>query len=69
VTTPQTVGLAVALAALVVALLVTSARLVGQIAERFGEDPRPWQLRMLPLTVFGPLVVWLILSRRGGGCA
>ena len=66
-TTLQEVVLALALAAVVVGLLVTSSRLVGQIAERFGEDPRPWQLRMLPLTVLGPIVTWLILSRRDGG--
>jgi hypothetical protein len=59
-------GLAVALiaVALVGAVLVLSARLTGQVAERFGEDPKPWQLRMLP---FGPVLAWLLLSRPGGG--
>jgi hypothetical protein len=37
------------------------------VAEQFGEDPRWWQLRMLPLNVFGPFVAWMILSRRGSG--
>jgi hypothetical protein len=65
--TAQAVALGIALAAVLVGLMVTSSRLVGQIAERFGEDPRPWRLRMLPFTVLGPLITWLLLSRRGGG--
>jgi hypothetical protein len=52
---------------LVGAVLAVSAVLVGRVAEQFGEDPRWWQLRMLPLNVFGPFVAWMILSRRGSG--
>ena len=51
----------------VAVVLALSMRLTGQVAEHFGEDPRPWQLRMLPFALFGPLVLWLLLSRRGGG--
>ena len=64
---PERIALGVVVAAVVVGLLVTSSRLVGRIAESFGEDPRPWQLRMLPLPLLGPLLTWLLLSRRGGG--
>lgn len=64
---PERIAVAVAVAAVVVGVLVASTRLVGRIAERCGEDPRPWQLRMLPLPVFGPLLTWLLLGRRGGG--
>ena len=62
-------GLAVALisVALVAAVLVLSARLTGLVAVRFGEDPKPWQLRMLPLGPFGPVLAWVLLSRPGGG--
>ena len=52
---------------LVAAVLVLSARLTGLVAERFGEDPKPWQLRMLPYGPFGPVLAWLLLSRPGGG--
>jgi hypothetical protein len=48
-------------------VLLLSARVTGQVAERFGEDPRPWQLRMLPFGPFGPVLAWLLLSRAGGG--
>ena len=58
--------IAVGTVALVAGVLVLSARLTGQVAERFGEDPKPWQLRMLPLGPFGPVIAWLLLSRPGG---
>ncbi len=60
---------ALAFATVIVAagVLVASVLLVGRIAEGFGEDPRRWQLLMLPFTVFGPFVAWIVLSRRGGG--
>ena len=48
-------------------MLAVSAVLVGRVAEQFGEDRRWWQLRMLPFTLFGPVVAWMILSRRGSG--
>jgi len=59
-------------AVLVVAIVVfitlrVSMRLVGQVAEEFGEDPARWRLLMLPFGVFGPVVARVILSRRGGG--
>ena len=57
----------VAVVAVGAAVLLLSARLTGQVAETFGEDPRPWQLRMLPFAVFGPIIAWLILSRGGSG--
>ena len=58
----------VALIVLVVgAVLAISYRLTGLVAEQFGEDPALWQLRLLPLALFGPIVLWLLLSRRGGG--
>ena len=62
-------GLAIAAGAvvLVAAVLVLSARLTGLVAERFGEDPKPWQLRMLPFGPFGPVLAWVLLSRPGGG--
>ena len=52
--------------AVVAAVLLLSARLTGQVAENFGEDPREWQLRMLPFALFGPVILWLLLSRRNG---
>ena len=53
--------------AAVAALLLVSVRLTGQVAESFGEDPRPWQLRMLPFALFGPVIAWVLLSRGGRG--
>jgi hypothetical protein len=53
--------------AVVAAVLLLSARLTGRVAENFGEDPRIWQLRMLPFALFGPIIAWLILSRGGSG--
>ena len=50
----------------VAAVLLLSARLTGQVAESFGEDPREWQLRLLPFALFGPILLWLLLSRRNG---
>jgi hypothetical protein len=44
-----------------------SIRVVGRVAEQFGEDPARWQVLMLPFSVFGPFVAWAILSRRNGG--
>ncbi len=60
---------ALAFATVVVAagVLVLSVLLVGRVAAAFGQDPRRWQLLMLPFTVFGPFVAWIVLSRRGGG--
>jgi hypothetical protein len=58
---------AVLVVAVVAAVLVLSSRLTGLVAENFGEDPRPWQLRMLPFALFGPIIAWLILSRGGSG--
>jgi len=52
--------------AVVAAVLLLSARLTGQVAENFGEDPREWQRRMLPFALFGPIILWLLLSRRNG---
>ena len=62
-------GLAIAAGtlALVAVVLVLSARLTGLVAERFGEDPKPWQVRMLPFGPFGPVLAWVLLSRPGGG--
>ena len=59
--------IAVITVVLVGGVLAVSAVLVGRVAEQFGEDPRWWQLRMLPFALFGPVVAWMILSRRGGG--
>jgi hypothetical protein len=67
VTLPQTLAIAVVGVAVVAGVLWMSAQLTGQVAERFGEEPRSWQLRMLPFGLFGPFVLWFILSRRGGG--
>jgi len=53
--------------AVVAAVLLLSSRLTGRVAENFGEDPREWQIRMLPFALFGPIILWLVLSRRGGG--
>jgi len=64
--TASEIALVVALVAVVVGALVLSARMVGVVAERFGEDPRYWQPRMLPFAFFGPVVLWLLLSHRGG---
>jgi hypothetical protein len=52
---------------IVVAVLLLSARLVGQVAEEFGEDPATWQARMLPFGMFGPVLARAILNRRNGG--
>lgn len=49
------------------ALLLVSARLSGQIARGFGEDPAYWQARTLPFGFFGPIITWFVLNRRGGG--
>lgn len=61
------VAVAIMVVAIVAAVLVLSIRFTGQVAERFGEDPKPWQVRMLPFALFGPIILWLLLSRRGGG--
>ena len=53
--------------AVVASVLLVSARLTGQVAESFDEDPREWQLRMLPFALFGPIIAWVLLSRRGSG--
>ena len=53
--------------AVVAAVLLLSVRLTGQVADNFGEDPREWQLRMLPFALFGPVIAWVLLSRRGSG--
>jgi hypothetical protein len=53
--------------AVVAAVLLLSSRLTGLVAENFGEDPGEWQRRMLPFALFGPIILWLILSRRGSG--
>lgn len=65
----QAIATLLVVAAVVVGVLVVSTRLVGEIAERFGEDPRYWQRRLLPLGFFGPVVLWIILNRRDGGPA
>jgi hypothetical protein len=65
-----TVGVAlvlVVLTATVVAAWVVSLRLVGAVAEEFGEDPARWRLLMLPFGVFGPVIARALLSRRSGG--
>ena len=51
----------------VVAVWGLSMRLVGQVAEEFGEDPARWRLLMLPFGIFGPMVARAVLSRNGGG--
>jgi hypothetical protein len=53
--------------AIVAAVLLLSSRLTGLVAENFGEDPREWQLRLLPFALFGPIILWVLLSRRGNG--
>jgi hypothetical protein len=58
----------VLVAAIVVfTVLRFSMRLVGQVAEEFGEDPARWRIMMLPFGLLGPIVARAILSRRGGG--
>jgi hypothetical protein len=57
---------------LVAAILVAityrySMALVGQVAEEFGEDPRRWQMLMLPCGIFGPIVARVLLNRGGRG--
>jgi hypothetical protein len=55
-------------AGLIAVVLVVSSRVVGQIAEQYGEDPAWWKARMLPLRFFGPVVAKIMLERgRGGG--
>ncbi len=51
----------------VVAVWGLSMRLVGQVAEEFGEDPARWRLLMLPFGIFGRIVARVLLSRNGGG--
>jgi hypothetical protein len=63
-TTGDTAIVVIVVLGIVAAALVVSMRLVGQVAAQFGEEPRRWQLLMLPLGIFGPLVAWAILSRR-----
>lgn len=63
----QSLLIAVITVVVIGGMLAASAVLVGRVAEQFGEDRRWWQLRMLPFTLFGPVVAWMILSRRGGG--
>jgi hypothetical protein len=53
--------------AVVAAVLVLSTRLTGLVAENFGEDPRVWQLRMLPFALFGRTILWVLPNRRGSG--
>jgi hypothetical protein len=61
------VAAAVLVVAVVAAVLLLSMRLTGQVAESFGADPKPWQARMLPFALVGPVIAWVLLSRRGGG--
>jgi hypothetical protein len=58
---------AIVVMAVLAGVLVLSTRLTGLVAENFGEDPQHWQLRMLPFALFGPIIAWLLLSRRAGG--
>ena len=60
-------GFALVAAGLVGLVLWFDIRATGQVAEQFGEDPRHWQAMMLPFGIFGPLVAYAILTRRGGG--
>ena len=66
-TTAQGVLVGVALTAIVLGVLWMSAQITGQVAQRFGEEPRFWQLRMLPFGPFGPVLLWFVLNQRGGG--
>ena len=56
--------LGVALAVVIEALCI---RMVGDLAESFGEERTTWQAWMLPLGVFGPMVAKILLDRRHGG--
>jgi hypothetical protein len=47
--------------------LRVSMRLVGEVAEEFGEDPARWRTLMLPFGLFGPVICRFLLTRRGGG--
>jgi hypothetical protein len=67
VSATSTLAVALVGATLAILALWYSFRLVGWVAERFGEDPARWQLLMAPFNIFGPFVAWLILSRRNGG--
>jgi hypothetical protein len=44
-----------------------SVRMVGDIADQYGEDRASWQMWMLPFGIFGPLIARIILDRRNGG--
>jgi len=59
--------LVLAVAVAVVAVWGLSMRLVGQVAEEFGEDPARWRLLMLPFGILGPVVARVLLSRNDGG--
>jgi hypothetical protein len=72
VTTAQGGVLGLALTAVVLGVLWTSAQITGQVARRFGEEPHPWQLRMLPFGPFGPfgpVLLWFLLNQRGAAVA
>jgi len=56
--------LGVALAVVIEALCI---RMVGDVAESYGEERTTWQAWMLPLGVFGPMVAKILLDRRHGG--
>ncbi len=57
----------IAVLIVVIAAYGYSIRLVGRVAEEFGEDPARWQMLMLPFALFGPMVAKVILTRRNGG--
>jgi hypothetical protein len=61
------VGVLVVVTVLVALTYRYSMVMVAQVAEEFGEDPKRWQMLMLPFGVFGPVVARVLLNRRGRG--
>lgn len=64
---PGSTVVVVLLVALAAWVWVLGVRIVGKVAEGFGEDPRRWQKAMLPFGVLGPVIAYVLLSRGGGG--
>jgi hypothetical protein len=66
---PGTAYFVVVLLTLAAWVWALGVRVVGRVAEGFGQDPRHWQKLMLPFGPLGPAIAYALLRRggRGGG--
>jgi hypothetical protein len=61
------VVVAVLVLVIAVPVVLWCLKTVGEIAEEHGEDKVRWQVMMLPLGIFGPIVARAMLDRNGRG--